>query len=586
MTHDPNSPENKSKGSQDKNTVDPLQELARLIGLDDVVTPPPAGTKIYATSEPEPEVVAEQIAEIAPEPIIVPDAVAKDVTIQELIPELPLPFDVKQADEMSPIQDDPLLWSRLKEIGQTGESLTSVQNVRHEPEVASIENFDDMNTHSVQQEVEAKELADAPAFNPFVLPDDVRNMIETEDELPLGTVPSKPTDDMEAILDRVNSNPEKEPNIDEFPLGPAPWQTSNHKPLFEIEPDPTFKENNAYLVTEDDPLPVFQDDQIKPKYTGLLIVAGVLLVGIMAAVAALFFRGASLNSEGATPIIKAENAPIKIAPENPGGKEIPNQNKQIYERVGQNPPDAKIVSREELPIEIPSRLAHSSSVNTTDNQANPAPNAAQLDEPKKVKVLTIGPDGNIVAKDSVAPEQAPAIIPDSKIVADTERTISNAPVPQPRGSQSTQPKTQSRVDPATKPVTPSRVEPTQPKAAQSGPMSIRPQDVLAGQNNAPSRTQVAQSESTRAPKSENSGGGYLVQLSSSPSESDAKASFSRLSKKHSALSGMQPNIASVNLGAKGTFYRLRVGPFSKDKAQDFCAELKRSGGSCIVQSGG
>ena len=36
---------------------------------------------------------------------------------------------------------------------------------------------------------------------------------------------------------------------------------------------------------------------------------------------------------GEPPLIAASNEPIKVAPQNPGGVEIPNQNKQIYERA-------------------------------------------------------------------------------------------------------------------------------------------------------------------------------------------------------------------------------------------------------------
>ena len=43
-------------------------------------------------------------------------------------------------------------------------------------------------------------------------------------------------------------------------------------------------------------------------------------------------RSAAISS-GEPPLIAASNEPIKVAPQNPGGVEIPNQNKQIYERA-------------------------------------------------------------------------------------------------------------------------------------------------------------------------------------------------------------------------------------------------------------
>jgi cell division protein FtsN len=49
---------------------------------------------------------------------------------------------------------------------------------------------------------------------------------------------------------------------------------------------------------------------------------------------------------------------------------------------------------------------------------------------------------------------------------------------------------------------------------------------------------------------------------------------------------MSPNIVSVDLGEKGTWYRVRVGSFAdKAGAADFCAKLKAEGASCLPAKG-
>jgi cell division protein FtsN len=50
------------------------------------------------------------------------------------------------------------------------------------------------------------------------------------------------------------------------------------------------------------------------------------------------------------------------------------------------------------------------------------------------------------------------------------------------------------------------------------------------------------------------------------------------------LGGRQVFIHKVELGAKGTYYRAMVGPFSTQAdASTLCSGLKAAGGQCIIQ---
>jgi len=79
--------------------------------------------------------------------------------------------------------------------------------------------------------------------------------------------------------------------------------------------------------------------------------------------------------------------------------------------------------------------------------------------------------------------------------------------------------------------------------------------------------------------------GYAVQVTSERSESRAQAAFRQLQVKYpNQLSGHQPIIRRVDLGAAGIYYRALVGPFaSAEKATTMCRALKAAGGNCIVQ---
>jgi hypothetical protein len=80
------------------------------------------------------------------------------------------------------------------------------------------------------------------------------------------------------------------------------------------------------------------------------------------------------------------------------------------------------------------------------------------------------------------------------------------------------------------------------------------------------------------------GSGYLVQLSSQRSEEQALAAFNGLKKRYPSLLGNRDaNIQRADLGDRGIYYRVRVGPMTDQAgATQFCEQLRSSGGSCFV----
>ena len=84
-----------------------------------------------------------------------------------------------------------------------------------------------------------------------------------------------------------------------------------------------------------------------------------------------------------------------------------------------------------------------------------------------------------------------------------------------------------------------------------------------------------------APRS--SGAGYVAVLASVPASAssriDALTQFADMQQKYGAiLSSKTPDIQEANLGAKGTYHRLLVGPpGSRDSANSVCNQLKAQG---------
>ena len=79
-------------------------------------------------------------------------------------------------------------------------------------------------------------------------------------------------------------------------------------------------------------------------------------------------------------------------------------------------------------------------------------------------------------------------------------------------------------------------------------------------------------------------GDWMVQLMSSPNQKAVASAWNNMAKKHSVLSGLNHEIETADLGAKGTYYRLLAGGFAdRSDADKICNTIKKQGGSCIVK---
>ena len=78
-------------------------------------------------------------------------------------------------------------------------------------------------------------------------------------------------------------------------------------------------------------------------------------------------------------------------------------------------------------------------------------------------------------------------------------------------------------------------------------------------------------------------GSYVLQIGAYKSQAEADAAWKTYQGRHAAtLSGYSPDVKMVDLGEKGTWYRLRVSSFAdKASAQALCARLTAEGGACF-----
>jgi cell division protein FtsN len=98
--------------------------------------------------------------------------------------------------------------------------------------------------------------------------------------------------------------------------------------------------------------------------------------------------------------------------------------------------------------------------------------------------------------------------------------------------------------------------------------------------------QVASAAPDAVRSQSESAGGYVVQLASFRSESEALSEFQRLVQRHPQLVGeLDSRVQQASLGQSGTFYRLGIGPVAdRNTATKLCNNLIAAGEKdCLVR---
>jgi hypothetical protein len=323
---------------------------------------------------------------------------------------------------------------------------------------------------------------------------------------------------------------------------------------------------------------------------GLVAAGAVLAAGALATVAVLALRPDSpVAVDGNPPVVKADTAPLKLPPQNPGGIDIPNQNKKIYEPAAQDI-QTRVVNREEQPVDIRQviRNGNPDATGGTGARLSPAvpstaiaPGGAPslqgsnssitglLGEPRRVRTVSIRPDGTALPAESTA-VQRPA---GPSVMAMPSEPARPTPSVAPASPQTGQtPAAPLRPREASPPASPQAGAPLQigPDAAR-----LKSDSRLAAAPAAPMREP---SETSAAPMVS----GFSVQLGVRNTEREARQAFEQFQQRHGGdLSGFSPLILQAEINGK-TAYRVRVGPMSRDDATSLCTRLKTSGGQCFV----
>lgn len=318
-----------------------------------------------------------------------------------------------------------------------------------------------------------------------------------------------------------------------------------------------------------------QDDRLnraaeRPRQRSRLVSVGAGLgVLVVCVTGALTWRGLhSSQGDGTVPTILADKAPLKIAPQKADGVEIPDQNKQIYDRNAKDG-QIRIVNREEQPVDVAQaarsaqRAGEGGATPSTGQGGNTGPLTETLGEPRRVRTVSVKPDTPPPPPQREA-SAAQSVIPTMTLPGDNSGSTNGSMHPRVGKLPTSTPATAD--------------EAASPEQAAPAPRVKAPQRVNAVAPDATSAlpTPAPVPAASTAPIS-----GYSVQLGVRTSEAEAQAAFKQMQGKFSQLSGKPALIRQAEVSGK-TIYRVRVGPLAKAEATTLCTELQGAGGQCFV----
>ncbi|MER8574596.1 SPOR domain-containing protein [Mesorhizobium sp. M1409] len=360
---------------------------------------------------------------------------------------------------------------------------------------------------------------------------------------------------------------------------------------------------------------------------GLFIAAIVGAVAVAGGLGAFALTFGGKGGSEAPVIVKADNAPIKVKPENPGGAVVPNQDNKVYDAVrGAKPAEPvqeKLVTNTEEPVDVqakdPARAIdlspdQNAAAAAADGNAAPTAGAASADNtapapksedriaqvlqeadkgtnadvvavaPRKVRTMVVKSDGSLVPREDPAPaapqmaaaepvDPAPQhVAPSGQADADQTGTVAPAAAP-------------ADDEPALKPVAAAK-----PKAEAKAQSANTPAKVpLAPQRPSDQPVDVVgevkpdQVASIDPASTATGGGSWSMQIASQPTVESAQSSYQDLQRRYgSVLAGRTANIVKAEIAGKGTFYRVRVPAQSRNDAINLCTSYKAAGGNCFV----
>ncbi len=306
--------------------------------------------------------------------------------------------------------------------------------------------------------------------------------------------------------------------------------------------------------------PDFEVDEYEDDYGRgpfLLFVAVVVLIAFAGVVYVAYQQGVQQGiRQGLSndlPFVVAEPGPLKVPPEDPGGFEEPFQNAFVLNGETESMAETLLPAPEE-PIQTP-----------LSTMASIPANAEESAEPEVLEILDIATASQTADAD---------VLIETASAQETVEIVTGATEPPPINSEATGSITEE-VASATEVAQVDAPNLPSPAVGEPQPEPFEPSE--------PAPSEPSQPLVTSAPSAAGSGN-FVVQVASVTDNDLALAKQADVSRKHGpVLAGLSFDIEAADLGDRGTYYRVRIGPFNdRSGAVNLCETLKGRGQDCYV----
>lgn len=284
----------------------------------------------------------------------------------------------------------------------------------------------------------------------------------------------------------------------------------------------------------------------------------------------------SVKTEELVLIEKPTNAPYKRLPDDPGGMQIPHQDKIVFNTFGENVPQSEEV-KVAPPPEEPKPVV--------EQAINEALQEAPVEKETKMRESLIDekrPHSMQLAKESneMSADKEKSTAMEEAVEAETVKAETQAAKQAKAPAEKENAEMQSASVAATKTESPNTQNMIVLKEHNKQSVSVFAEKTKSWESAVPEQ---AAKHAELKPAS----GGTMLQLGAYRNLDEAKASWEKIATKHvKVLKSYEPAIQQADLGDKGIYYRLRVTGFADNKAAgDTCAHLKAGGQDCFTVKG-
>lgn len=288
----------------------------------------------------------------------------------------------------------------------------------------------------------------------------------------------------------------------------------------------------------------------KPRSRALPIFIALFALGAFGGIVwYAYTQGVRSGVSTVAPVIKADDGPTKVRPEQPGGLQVPHQDKQVFQRL----------------------LPEGQAPQTVERLLPPPPEPLQPPPPEPTQPQSLSSQ-NVAERPVATPQPVPQTVPQAvpqAVPQGTPPVPSVAPAPQPPQDTPVNPPANALVSGPVQAQQAAKPPVPQPDPAPAPKPAVEPKPAPA-----PDQASITAVN----------GGGFKVQLAAVRSAEAARQEWNRLKNRYKEeLGTLSLTVQRVDLGAgKGIYHRIQAGPLDEAAAERTCAALKAKNQACLI----